>query len=262
LANNHIWQTDFAIRTFGEPPAAYMGVEKDEKGFTERGWIEFGFQNYYALLDCGFRLRPTAGTASGVHPVPLGFGRVYVRLDGGLDAGAWLRGLNAGRSFVTTGPMLFVTLDGQDPGHRFAQSEAGPRDYHLAGLALSALPLGRIEVVKNGEIARTLEPANRRTERGSYESPIDATLALDGSSWIAVRCFEEQPSGRVRFAHSGPFHIDVAGRPLRPRRAEAEYLLKRVQDQLARSKDVLPEPVLKEYREALRAYRKIAETAR
>ena len=47
---------------------------RDAKGFTERGWIDFNFQNYYALLDCGFKMRPTAGTASGVHPVPLGFG--------------------------------------------------------------------------------------------------------------------------------------------------------------------------------------------
>jgi hypothetical protein len=46
---------------------------------------------------------------AGVHPVPLGFGRVYVQLEGELDADAWLSGLNAGRSFVTTGPMLFVT---------------------------------------------------------------------------------------------------------------------------------------------------------
>ena len=124
LSNNHVWQTEFAFREFGERAAAWMGVERDAKGFTERGWIEFGFRNYYALLDCGFRLRPTAGTASGVHPVPLGFGRVYVRLDGGLDEHAWLHGLDAGRSFVTTGPMLFVTLDGHDPGHRFAAGRA------------------------------------------------------------------------------------------------------------------------------------------
>ena len=72
LSNNHVWETDFAFRDFGEAPAEFMAVEKDARGFTERGWIEFGFRNYYALLDCGFRLRPTAGTASGVHPVPLG----------------------------------------------------------------------------------------------------------------------------------------------------------------------------------------------
>jgi hypothetical protein len=262
LANNHLWQAAFAFRDFGEAPADYMHVEKDEKGWTERGWVEFGFRNYYALLACGFRLRPTAGTASGVHPVPLGFGRVYVRLDGDLDADAWLRGLDAGRSFVTTGPMLFVTLDGQDPGHRFEQAGPGPREYRLAGSAVGPRPLGRIEVVVNGEVARTLVPANRKTDRESFECPIDATLTIDGSSWVAVRCFEDRPDGRVGFAHSGPFHVDVPGRPLRPRKVEVDYLVRRVEAQIERSEGVLSGPALDEYREALRAYRTIAETAR
>ena len=114
----------------------------------------------------------------------------------------------------------------------------------------------------NGAVARTIEPANRKTDRGSYESPIDATLTIDGSSWVAVRCFEDRPDGRVRFAHSGPFHVDVDGRPLRPRRSEVEYLVRRVEEQVERSKGVLPGPALEEYRGALRAYRTIAETAR
>jgi hypothetical protein len=262
LANNHVWQTEFGYRDFGEGPSADMGVERDAKGFTERGWIEFGFRNYYALLNSGFRLRPTAGTASGVHPVPLGFGRVYVRLDGDLDVGAWLRGLDAGRSFVTTGPMLFVTLDGQDPGHRFERADPEAGEYHLRGSALSALPLDRIEVVVNGEEVRTLKPSNRKTGQGAYESPIEEAVPIDGSSWIAVRCFEDRPDNRVRFAHTAPFIVDVAGRPLRPRRAEVEYLIQRVQTQIDRSAAVLPEPALDEYREALRIYRELLETAR
>jgi hypothetical protein len=51
---------------------------------------------------------PTAGCASGVHPVPLGFGRVYVKIDGDVHLRQVDEGLNEGRSFVTTGPMLFV----------------------------------------------------------------------------------------------------------------------------------------------------------
>jgi hypothetical protein len=197
-----------------------------------------------------------------VHPVPLGFGRVYVRLDGGLSAGSWLRGLNAGRSFVTTGPMLFVTLDGREPGHRFRQAEATARDYRLSGSAISALPLGPIEIIINGAVGRTLNPANRRAENGAYESPIDTRLRLDGSSWVAVRCFEDRPDKRVRFAHSGPFHLEVTGRPLRPRKAEVDYLIMRVESQIKRSAALLPPPALEEYREALRIYREIAKTAR
>jgi hypothetical protein len=262
LANNHVWETGFAFHDFGEAPAAEMGVERGAMGLTERGWIDFGFKNYYALLDCGFRLRPTAGTASGVHPVPLGFGRVYVQLDGALDADAWLNGLNAGRSFVTTGPMLFVTLDGREPGHRFDQTDPSPRDYRLAGTVESASPLDRIEVMLNGEVARTLRPENRLTERSGYESRVDASVTIEGTSWVAVRCFETIEGGRERFAHGSPFHVDVPGKPLRPRKFEVDYLIRRVQAQIDRSAAVLPAPALDEYRAALKAYRAVAEKAR
>jgi hypothetical protein len=262
LANNHVWESGFAIRQFGEAPAPEMDVERDAQGFTERGWIDFGFKNYYALLDCGFRLRPTAGTASGVHPVPLGFGRVYVQLDGELDPDRWLEGLNAGRSFVTTGPMLFATLDGHRPGHRFAQADPAPRVYRLAGSVHSAAPLDRIEVVVNGAVARTLRPENRSTERGSHESQFEAPMTIEGTSWVAVRAFEAQQDGRERFAHGAPFHIDVPGKPLRPQRFEVDYLMRRVQTQIDRSAPVLPGPAVEEYRAALEAYRKVAETAR
>jgi hypothetical protein len=262
LSNNHIWRTEFAFTRWAEPAPAYMHAEHDDRGITEAGWIDYGFQNYYALLDCGFRLRPTAGTATGVHPVPLGFGRVYVHLPDGFSYEAWLRGLNAGRSFVTTGPMLFVQLDGQPPGHTFRPDATAARDYHLIGKVLSEQPLQRIEVVVNGEVVRTVKPANHKGPRQANESPIDERLTIDGSSWIAVRCFESRADKRIRFAHSAPFHVDVRGEPLRPRRAEIEFLVRRVEEQLARSANVLPAAALDEYRQALRVYREIARNAR
>jgi hypothetical protein len=77
-----------------------------------------------------------------------------------------------------------------------------------------------------------------------------------------VRCFEELQDKRVRFAHTGPFHIEVAGKPLRPRREEVEYLMRRVADQITRSAGVLPKAALDEYRNALGTYAEIAKTAR
>lgn len=262
LSNNHIWRTEFAFSGWAEPAGDYMRTERSPKGFTEWGWIDYGFQNYYALLNSGFRLRPTAGTASGVHPVPLGFGRVYVHLPEGFSYEAWLRGLNQGRSFVTTGPMLFVKVNDQPPGHIFIQKQEGPRDYRVHGSVQSAQPLQRIEILVNGEIVRTLKPANEKTKRDAYESKIDERIIVESTSWIAVRCFEDWPDKRVRFAHSAPVYIEVPGKPLRPRRAEIEFLVKRVEDQIARSGKVLPEAVLAEYREALRVYQEIAKKAR
>jgi hypothetical protein len=262
LTNNHVWQTEFAFRDWAEREAAYMKVERNDKGWTEWGWIDYGLQNYYALLNSGFRLRPTGGTASGVHPVPLGFGRAYVYLPDGFSYEAWLKGLNAGRSFVTTGPMLFAQINGQPPGHVFKAATENT-EYLVTGSVESAYPIGRIEIIVNGEIVKAEKPANNRTKGGSFISPIDAPkIQIAGSGWIAVRCFEDRPDKRVRFAHSGPVHIEVADKPVRPRKAEIEYLIKRVEDQINRSEKVLPQEALDEYREALRIYREIAKTAR
>ena len=261
LSNNHLWRTEFGYRDYGIAAANYMRVERDEKGWTEHGWTDYGFQNYYALLNCGFRLRPTAGTASGVHPVPLGFGRVYVHLEQEFSYNAWIRGLNEGRSFVTTGPMLLVRINEKDPGSVFKPADVPPVA-RIAGLAKSAVPLKPLEIVVNGEVVRTIPALNRQTEGKGYETVIDEKLKLDQSSWIAVRCFEDRPDKRVRFAHTAPFYIDIPQKPLRPRRAEIEYLIKRIEDELARHLDVLPAPALDEYREALRIYKEIARTAR
>jgi hypothetical protein len=261
LSNNHLWRTEFGYRDYGIAAGDYMRVERDEKGWTERGWADYGFQNYYALLNCGFRLRPTAGTASGVHPVPLGFGRVYVHLEQGFSYDGWMRGLNEGRSFVTTGPMLLIRLNEKDPGTVFKPADATPV-VRIAGLAKGAVPLKPLEIVVNGEVVRTIPALNRQTDGKGYETVIDEKVTIEQSSWVAVRCFEDRPDKRVRFAHTAPFHIEIPGKPLRPRRREIEFLIKRIEDELARNAEVLPSPALEEYREALRIYKEIARTAR
>jgi hypothetical protein len=272
LANNHLWRTEFGFRAWGAPPPDYMRVERDAGGLTERGWIDYGLKCYYALLDSGFRLRPTAGTASGVHPVPLGFGRVYVELDGPFRYERWLEGLDAGRSFVTTGPMLFVLVNGRPPGHRFERAAPAddpgaavePFDCEVHVRTVSETPITQLELVLNGEVTASIgaSAASTRTEAGAWECDLSFRQRVSGTSWLAVRAFEERPGGRVRFAHSSPVWVDVAGRPLRPRKEEAAFLVARVEEEIARSEGVLPAAAIAEYRRALDVYRRIAENAR
>lgn len=262
LANNHIWRTEWGVPGWGIPSADYMHIERTGEGWTEAGWIDYGFQNYYALLNCGFNLRPTGGTGTGYHPVPLGWGRVYVHLPGKFNYEGWVKGLNAGRSFVTNGPLLMVKVDGKEMGHRFQQKTATPKAYHVVGEAASTSPLDRIEIVVNGKVVRVLTPENRKSSEGGYISPIDAKVPIDGSSWLLVRCFEARPDKRVRFAHTGPVHITVPGLPLRPHKEEIAFLIQRVKDEIARSEGVLPPIVLTEYRQALQTYETIAQSAK
>jgi hypothetical protein len=263
IANNHHWRTRFGFRQWALSSAAdYMNLEQDADGFTEWGWTDFGLQTYYGLLNCGYRLRVTAGTASGVHPVPLGFGRVYVHLPEGFSYQAWISGLNAGRSFVTTGPMLEATFNDSDPGHRQTVTDAANATVTVQGRASSQHPLDRVEIIVSGQVARRIEPANEPSETGALVSPFLAEIALDGTAWIAVRCFERHPAGRVRMAHTNPAHVDMPGKPLRPRREEVTYFVRRMQEELERNRSVLDAQSLAEYEAALARHQSLLSTAR
>ena len=168
LTNNHLWRTEFALTNWAEPAPAYMKVEYSSSKSTELGWVLYGFKNYYALLNCGFKLRPTGGTANGVHPVPLGFGRVYVHLPQGFNYVDWVHGLDAGRSFVTTGPMLLAAANGKPPGHSF--NFAKPDTLRLTGSILGQTLLRAIEVIVNGTVVKTLPPWLHKTKMGAHET--------------------------------------------------------------------------------------------
>ena len=127
---------------------------------------------------------------------------------------------------------------------------------------MSSQPPERIEIVSEGEVVEQLEPTNRETDAGAYENTFETTFATDHSTWVAVRCFEDDPDERVRFAHTAPWHIEAPGAPLRPRKVEVEYLVGRVQEQIERSEGVLPPEALAEYRQALEYYQDLAATAR
>jgi peptidoglycan/xylan/chitin deacetylase (PgdA/CDA1 family) len=257
LANNHHWEAEYAVRGWAVPAPSWMGLSGSGTD-TERDWTLYGFQTYYALLNCGFHLRPAAGTANGVHPVPLGFSRVYVHLDEPFNFDAWMRGLSAGRSFVTTGPMILAKTDGEWPGATFQATSA--KDHQLDCTVLSEQPLEAIELIVNGAVTR-FEPKNEKSDSGSFESKVLTHFSPETTSWLAWRCFEKRPNNRFRFAHTAPWHFDVTGKPLRPRKMEAEWLVARVKEEIARSQGIAPENLITDYRRSLDIYEQITKTA-
>lgn len=261
LSNNSVWRTKFGFRRSSSPIAPYMKVERDADGaLTELGWLIFGFENYYSLLNCGFRMQPTAGTASGVHPVPLGHSRVYVHTGSKFEPDVWLNGLRKGRSFVTTGPMLFAMLNDAPPGEVFRQND-GQQNYLLKIESISDRPIDRIEVIRNGEILQTAEPIREFDAKPPFRSTFSLRITLDESSWLAVRSFQKMPDGRFRFAHTAPWHIEVDDQPVKPRREEVEYLISRVRDQIKRNRNVLRKNELAEFEKAQSIYEGILKRA-
>lgn len=145
--------------------------------------------SWYPLLQCGFRIPVTVGTDANARP--LGKMRTYVRLDGPLSYPAWVDGIRWGRTFVTSGPLLRLTVREEregtgspaEPGDVLrpatgswlrveAEALADPRmDPHHPG------PLQFLEIVRNGQVAARVEPgapSGGEPGDGSDKGPIDA----------------------------------------------------------------------------------------
>lgn len=261
LSNNSVWRTNFGFRQASLPLPPWADLESDggPQALTEWGWLNYSFEIYYALLNCGFRLAPAAGTASGVHPVPLGYSRVYVYTGQPFDGDRWLQGLRAGNSFVTTGPMLLAQVGGKLPGEPITGTEETPLTLTVEIESISQRPISAIEILVDGRVVAAPAVESARTAEGAWRAEIQHVLQIANSAWVVVRSIEPQPDGRKRFAHTAPWHITIPGRPLKPRRDQVSYFVSLMEAEIERNRPVLSSAALEEFQEALRFYRRLLE---
>jgi hypothetical protein len=178
---------------------------------------------WYRLLNCGFRIPASAGTDCFLNRIPSrlpGSDRAYVHVEGEFSYGRWIESLKAGRSFVTSGPILSFSVDGLALGETLRLD--APREVHLQGQVSAQFPLGRIEVVHNGDVV-----AEAAVTGDGHTVTLDQRIALDRSGWLALRAEVARTpnlSGGSGFGHTSPIYVEVAGRPL-DSRADAEYFL-------------------------------------
>jgi hypothetical protein len=196
---------------------------------------------WHRLLNCGFRVPPSAGTDCFLNrifsQIP-GGDRVYVHVDGGLTYAAWIDGLKKGRSFVTNGPMLELTVDGQEPGSVIAIPR--PQKLPVKARARAAVPLAKVELLYNGQVAATLPLA-----KDELSALFDKTFDIDKSGWLALRA--SGPTGGP-FAHTAPIYVEVAGAPVRSR-ADAQFFLRWIDDLaiMVRTRDRIPDEKLRQH---------------
>lgn len=167
---------------------------------------------YHRLLNCGLRLSASAGTDCFLNRVLSwlpGGERAYVKLDGPLTYEKWIAGLRAGRSFVTNGPVLELTVNGK--GLADVLDLGGPAEVRVKAKASSQYPLDRVEVLYNGKVALSGSP-----DRGKETTELDQSLRLDRSGWLALRVYGRavpDVKGEYVYAHTSPVYVRVAGRP-------------------------------------------------
>ncbi len=245
---------------------------------------------WYHLLNAGFKVKASGETdfpcMSGTR---VGQGRSYVFLGPrkAIDYAQWIAGIARGRSYVSDGyaHAFDFAVNGKPAGDDVslerpakvsvkaivAFSPETPLEPAYGG----AMPVGgrryigdtiikreiqapdplyqrgqrRVEVVMNGRVTASREiPADGR------EHPVEFSVAVDRSSWIAVRQFPQ--------LHTNPVNVIVAAKPIRASRESALWALACV-EQLwrVRARRIAAEErgeAERAYEEAKRIYRQIA----
>jgi TolB protein len=171
---------------------------------------------YYRLLNAGFRLAATAGTdnfSDVWRDPPPGSDRTYVRIDGLLTFESWLAGIRAQRTFASTGPLIFLDGAGHEPGDEIVLSHNAAAELPVRAEALSIAPMAKLEIVVNGEVARTVEATT-----DSARIVFDGSVAVPRGGWVAARV-TGPPSRYVgdsyAFAHTSPVYLVRGGREFR-----------------------------------------------
>ncbi|MCC5577606.1 CehA/McbA family metallohydrolase [Microtetraspora sp. AC03309] len=163
---------------------------------------------YRRLIGAGNRLAALAGTDSMLSftrqetvSSPLGWERVYARLDGPLTAEAYAEAIQRGRTFVTTGAWLELSVDGRQIGDTL---DLSPGDQVTIRATAIGPEVERLEIrTADGVLA----------EGGGGE--LTAALTVTEPTYlVAIASGGRHPRSLHRqvYAHTSPIYLDVAGR--------------------------------------------------
>jgi len=212
LANNHM------ARDKMYPDEAW-GRPRDKKRYRPPlGNGEYTQDLYYQILNAGLRIPPSAGSASGVLPNPVGYNRVYVWVDKTqFSYDAWWEGLKAGRVIVTNGPLLRPLANGRLPGHVFQVPEGEKLQIDLEGNLDWRDKISYVEVIRNGQVA-----VSQRLDEWSKTGHFPP-LEFTESGWFLIRIVAENDK-TYRFVSTGPWYVEVGERTYSSRKAVQAFI--------------------------------------
>jgi hypothetical protein len=182
-----------------------------------------GLAGWYDFLNIGYRL-PMAGASDFPPTRELASEMTYAWSDAVPTPRSFAEALAAGRSFATSGPMLFLTVEGRKPGAilRYPEKFDGKLGVDLR-VHSPQYPVRTLELIVNGAVVE------RRSEpKGRSDWSLRHVLPLRGSSWIAARAQGEGGTD----AHTNPVYVYVG--PARPfNAASARQIIARLEGSMA-----------------------------
>ena len=217
----------------GEPAALIATGRLD--GIEMLRQEQYNHGEYYRYLNCGYRVPLVGGTDKMSSDVPVGVYRTYVHLGDGEEFtyDNWCKNVARGRTFLSGGPIIHFSVDGQEVGDTVQMS--GPGTVEVEAWAESILPINRLEIVQAGRVVASTESG-----KGTRRLELKEKLRVDGHSWLAARCGGQGYYGgghhdlwhRGIFAHTSPVYVACGGDWWMFDEATAQYMLTLIEGDL------------------------------
>ncbi len=204
------------------------GVEMTAWGDRYGGIDPYSLSDWYRYLNCGRLVAAVGGTDKMSANTAVGTVRTYARLRPGepFTYAGWMDAVRRAETFVTYGPLLEFTVEGQPMGSRLHLPAGGGKVAVEWEAASVTVPMSRVELIVNGEIRESVA-AGANAARGRW------TVTVDQSAWLALLVRGHQPGKpEIIAAHSSPVMVLVAGSPLLAA-ADAVTILEQVEGALA-----------------------------
>ena len=211
----------------GEPAALVATGRLDAIEMIQQR--EIMHNEWYRYLNCGYRLPLVGGTDKMSSDVPVGMYRTYVRIpdDEEFTYENWCRNVAKGRTILSGGPIIHLTVDGYEVGDTVELSSPGTVE--VSAWAESVVPMSKLEIIQEGRVVASAE-SDSPTRRLS----LNDTIKIDGNSWLAARAggpgyYEGYKYydvwERGIFSHTSPVYVSVGGPWNMFDVATAEYML-------------------------------------
>jgi hypothetical protein len=183
-----------------------FGLARSADGPRTRAW--------YRFLNAGYRVPIVGGTDKMSAGTAVGAVRTYARLGAAQPFSfvAWADAVRSGRTFLTSGPLLELDVEGHGPGDVLRLPASGGTA-HVHAAAHSVNRLETLEIVVNGRVV-----ASARSNDAGHSATIDDSIRLPGPAWIAARCtspdviYTAFPTSVG--AHTSPVYVECGARPL------------------------------------------------
>lgn len=192
----------------GEPAALIATGRLDAVEMLD--FLDYEHREYYRYLNAGYRLPLVGGTDKMSSNTPVGLYRTYARLEEGqpFDYDSWCRALRQGRTFLSGGPLLWLTVDGQEPGAEIRIGRGA--NLEIEATARSIFPLHSLQIIEKGRVVAETVSAG-----GSKTLKLNERLKFSGDSWLAARCagpeYTARPHHDARrrgiMAHTSPVYL-------------------------------------------------------